>query len=595
VKNPSGILQITPESVESLFINRTEHIRHIFKGLEFIVLDEIHSFINTERGVQLRSLLSRIEHYTDVRPRIMGLSATIDNFDLVKQWVNPEHTDNVEIIVAKGSDKNLLYYLMHFQTGEDHKKPVELFEDIRDLTRDQKAIIFCNSRGQVEEATVFLNRLAERDHVGETYYAHHSSIDKKEREYVEKTMMESTMPKSVVATSSLELGIDIGDVDIVIQIDSTFTVSSLKQRLGRSGRKRNEDQMLQLYSTDSDSLIQSIAVMELILEKWIEPAEGYPVPYDVLFHQIISTCQEKNGITTENLLSKMKANYVFYSLEQEKVSTLIDHMIENDHLEKIRGTHELIVGLEGERILRSKDFYAVFQTPEEMTVLEGLRKIGTLDKSPLLHIGDNIILAGKLWTIRDIDFKKNKIYVQRAVNAKPPRYFGGGVKIHRRIGEKMMELLCSEQSIEYADEKAVQTLLDRRKPYHHYEVNPSERILWVNRDEIVFESYTSATITRNLIWALRSLGVQITRVDGAGRISMVGGYGDIQDALHEMKTRAWTPKDLLEQTNEQEFFVSKFSVYLPGSLQEEMHIANEIDVEELKDYLHSFSFRMIQL
>ena len=164
----------------------------------------------------------------------------------------------------------------------------------------------------MEEATVFLNRLAEKDKVGETYYVHHSSIDKKEREYVEKTMMESKMPKSVIATSSLELGIDIGDVDIVIQIDSTFTVSSLKQRLGRSGRKRNSDQMLQLYSTEEDSLIQSLAVMELILEKWIEPAEGYSLPYDVLFHQIISICQERDGIMKNTVITNKRKPYLLH-------------------------------------------------------------------------------------------------------------------------------------------------------------------------------------------------------------------------------------------------------------------------------------------
>ena len=129
------------------------------------------------------------------------------------------------------------------------------------------------------------------------------------------------------------------------------------------------------------------------------------------------------------------------------METLIEHMIENDHLEKIKGSNELIVGIEGERILRSKDFYAVFETPEEFTVLEGVRKIGTLDKSPVLSEGDNIILAGKLWAIRDIDFDKNKVYVKKAVNGKPPRYAGGGIKIHRRIGEKMMEILNSQSRI----------------------------------------------------------------------------------------------------------------------------------------------------
>ncbi|PEM27592.1 DEAD/DEAH box helicase [Bacillus wiedmannii] len=595
IKNPGGILQITPESVESLFINRTEHIRHLFKGLEFIVIDEIHSFIDTERGVQLRSLMSRIEQYTEQRPRIIGLSATIDNFNLVKQWVNYKDSDNVEIIEVKGNSKELLYYLMHFQTEEDRKKPVELFEDIRELTKNQKAIIFCNSRGEVEEATVFLNRLAERDGMGETYYAHHSSIDKKEREYVEKKMIESNIPKSIIATSSLELGIDIGDVDIVIQIDSTFTVSSLKQRLGRSGRKKDANQMLQLYSTETDSLIQSLAVMELILDKWIEPAKGYSALYDILFHQIISICQETNGITLESLIANIKANHVFHSIEEYITERIILHMIEHEYLERIKGRNELIVGIEGERILRSKDFYAVFLTPEEFTVLEGIKKIGMLDKMMVVNVGDNIILAGKLWTIKDVDFDKNKIYVQKAVNGKPPRYSGGGIKIHKRIGEKMMEILCANNEFSYVNEDAYETISDVRKPYHAYKIHPNERVIWDSSGEIVFETYTSSNISRNLVWALRSLGLPVKSMDGVGRITIEGFFCDFNEVINQVKEMKWTAEKLMDATLEQEFFVSKCSPYLPRDLQSELHIANEIDIAGMMEYLQSHSFKVIRL
>jgi ATP-dependent Lhr-like helicase len=595
VKNPSGILQITPESVESLFINRTEHIRHLFKHLEFVVIDEIHSFIDSERGVQLRSLLSRVETYTESRPRILGLSATIDNFELVKSWVNFKDTENVEIIESKGNDKELLYYLMHFSTGEDRKKPIELFEDMRDLTKNQKSIIFCNSRGQVEEATVFLNRLAERDNLGETYYAHHSSIDKKEREYVEKIMMGSKLPKSVIATSSLELGIDIGDVDIVIQVDSTYTVSSLKQRLGRSGRKQNTNQILQLYSTEKDSLIQSLAVMELVLKKWIEPAKGYPIPYDIVFHQIISICQETNGITLEQLIESLKQNHAFHSISEKVSEEIILHMVENGHLERIKGKNELIVGIEGERILRSRNFYAVFMTPEEYTVLEGIRKIGTLDKTSMLNVNDNIILAGKLWTIKDIDFDTNKVYVRKAVNGKPPRYSGGGIKIHKRIGEQMMEILCSENEFEYINHTAHNTLIDVRKVYQHYEVKPNERVLWEAKNEILFETYTGTIISRTLLWALRSLGIPVKSIDGAGRITIEGYYGNMEDVIRQINDKDWTPEDLLEVTTDQEFFTSKYSIYLPEDIQNQLHIANEVDIKGMREYIRTHEFIIIRL
>lgn len=595
IENPTGILQITPESIESLFINRTAHIHHLFKHLEFIIIDEIHSFIGSERGTQLRSLLSRIELYTDSRPRIVGLSATLDNFELVKEWVNYKDPTNVEIVESKGNDKELLYHLMHFNVAEDGKKPIELFEDIRDLTRNQKAIVFCNSRGDVEEATVMLNRLAKREHIDETYYAHHSSIDKLEREFVEKSMMESKIPKTVIATSSLELGIDIGDVDIVIQIDSTFTVSSLKQRLGRSGRKTNANQMLQLYTTSSDDLIQSLGVMELALEKWIEPAQNKLAPYDILFHQLISLCAETNGLPLHELILRMQRNDIFHLIEEKDILKIIQHMIEHDYLERIKGSGEIIVGLDGERLLRSKEFYAVFMSPEEYTVLEGIRKIGTIDKTPMVTEGENIILAGKLWTIRNVDTKMNKVYVQKAANAKKPHYIGGGIKVHRRIGEKMMEIRCGTNNLTYINDEATYVLEEARSLYHQYKVSSSERVVWEDKESIIFETYTGTTIAKTLYWALKSMGVTPTKLDGVGRIFIQQSNQNIMDVLRKIKDKDWHPEDFLEVTLDHERYITKYSKFLPIEYQMEMHIANEIDIVGMAEYLNTYSHLHIKI
>jgi len=594
IKDPAGILQITPESIESLFINRTEQLKDVFKSVEFIVIDEIHSFLDDERGVHLRSLLSRMESYTEMRPRVIGLSATIDNFSFVKKWVNHKHLESVSIIESPDSDKNLLYSLMYFEKGESNKKKLELYEDIRVLTRDHKALIFCNSRGEVEETTVMLNRLAVREGNGEMYYPHHSSIDKKEREFVEKTMSETTIPKSVVATSSLELGIDIGSIDIVIQIDSTFTVSALKQRLGRSGRKKDSNQMLQLYSTDEDSLIQSLAVMELVREKWVEPARGYLLPYDILFQQILSLCEETNGITLSELIDKIKLNDMFYELNYQKIRQLIDHMLKNEHLELIKGINELIVGFEGERLVRGKEFYSVFMSTEQYDVLEGVKRIGTLDKVMFLNEGDNIILSGKLWTIKIIDPKRNKIYVNKAVDGKPPKYTSGGVKIHKRIGEKILEVLCTAQNFGYVDDKGSAAIEDMRRPYHSHKVSQNERIIWKTRTGQLFETYTGTVITNTLVWMLRSMGVKIKDRDGLGRIELPTDCR-IEQVLRGIGEKNWNPEELIEHTKQPEIFVSKYSEVIPESLKYEMHTAHEIDIQGVKEYLRVNRFRVIEL
>jgi ATP-dependent helicase Lhr and Lhr-like helicase len=591
LNKPTGILQITPESIESLFVNRTNQLKNAFKDVEFFVIDEIHSFFENARGVHLRSLLSRLAKFANVSPRIVGLSATIENFDFVKNWVNFAFPENVEIVEAKGSDKQLLFYLMHVPT-ETKLLPLELFEDIRELTRHQKSIIFCNNRGQVEEATVTLNRLAAREGMGETYYPHHSSIDKKEREYVEKVMSESALPKSIIATSSLELGIDIGNIEVVIQIDSTYSVSSLKQRLGRSGRKRDADQILQLYSTNDNNLIQSLAVMELIIEKWVEPSRGYLCPFDVLFQQVISVCQEYNGITYVSLVEKIKQNYIFYNLDTVEIEELINDMIIKDYLEIINGSKELIVGLEGERILRSKDFYSVFMTSEEFEVMEGPKKIGRLDKSFMINIGDNIILSGKLWGIKDIDYDRNKVYVTKAASGKKPNYIGSPGFIHEKIGEKMMEIICSSKEFNYVNDEAAIALKDIRKKYSWNNIKPNQRIIWAEKDEGMFETYTGTTITKTLVFMLRYFSIEAKVKDGIGRIK-VSNPRSVSDVLHKMKEKKWIADDLLPFVKENELFQSKYSEFISKPLQIKMHIANEFDIEGTMKYLQKYEFKLV--
>lgn len=596
LNNPSGILQITPESLESLFINKTGNLLALFQGVEFIVIDEIHAFIDSQRGAQLRSLLSRMTSYTRVRPRIIGLSATIRNFDLIKQWVNPKHPEEVEVIEASDEDKELQYSLMYFPAGKDGKIPLELFEDLRNVTRDYQALIFCNSRGTVEETTVMLNRLAQKEGIQEGYFAHHSSIDKAEREYVEKKLAASRIPQSIVCTSSLELGIDLGELDLVCQLDTTFTVSSLKQRMGRSGRKQEDAQILQMYSTNEDSLIQSIAVMKLLLEGWIEPASGYPVPYDIAFHQIISLCQEYNGLTWSQLLHTLEENATFYKLQKKDMVSLIEYMVRTEMLEIVPGLNQYIVGLEGERLLRGRDFYSVFMVALYYDVYCGMRKIGQLDKGVRFEIGENVILAGKLWTIKDMDTKKNKIFVKTAVNAKKPKYLSDPGKIHRKLSETMFEVLCSEEQFQYLDANATECLVGVRQKYSQFHVSDNQRVVWELREVLVLEPYVGTVICNTLIWLFRAAsGLDIKRRPSQIERIILPKAVVFSDLLEKILSRVWDEADLVLFIRESEWVVTKYSPYLTDELQRKMHMKSEIDLMGALKYLESYHFVTISL
>lgn len=590
--NPSGILQITPESLESLFINRTNHLKALFSEIDFIIIDELHAFLDNERGVHLRSLLSRMEEYSKNKPRIIGLSATLNNFEFVKKWINYKEPREVEIIDIKENNKEIYYSLMYFEKSKDGKIPIELYEDLRELTKNTRSIIFCNSRGEVEETTVLLNRLSEKEGTGESYYAHHSSIDKKEREYVEKMLSSSSEPKSVVSTSSLELGIDIGTIELVVQIDSTFSVSSLKQRIGRSGRTQDSSQFMQMYATQDDGLLQSLSVMELSINNWVEPSNGYPLPYDILFHQILSICQEKNGLQIRSLIKEIKNNSSFYFFPIIDIEKIINHMLDKDYLEKIEGSLELIVGIEGERILRSREFYSVFISEEVFDVMDGTRKVGEFDKKFKLNTGDNVILTGRLWKIADIDYSKNKIYVQKASNAKKPKYYGGPSILPHKIVEKMFNILISDENFEYADEKSLEALVNIRKSYKLNDIKKNQRVVWADKENYEFESFTGTRITNTLILMFRSLGIEPKNTDIFGRMTLPKNI-KITSIFEEMRKKNWNEDELIDFVLENELIQTKFTEYIPIQMRQNMHLAHNIDLESTLDYLNENEFKII--
>jgi len=223
-----------------------------------------------------------------------------------------------------------------------------------------------------------------------------------------------------------------------------------------------------------------------------------------------------------------------------------------------------------------------------------LKKIGALDKNSIINVGDNIILSGKLWTIEQIDDKKNKVYVSVAINGNPPKYSGGGIKIHPRIGEKMLEILCSDVLFNYIDEKAKNTLIDMRRKYHYELLTVKERPIWVMKDKIILEPFTGSVISKTLCWMLRAIGLDAKIIDRIGRIE-IQPTSNFEEKFEKLFSREWNIEDILKVTRENEWFISKYSSYLPDNLLLDMHIAHEIDIDGTLLFLKEKKFRLIYL
>ena len=476
IEHPGGVLQITPESIESLFINKTNHLHRLFGGLQFIVVDEVHSFMESDRGVQLRSQLQRIDKYSkSSRPRRIGLSATVGDQEAARQWLNPQSPSKVQIINPEVTIPPTRLSHLHFSLTKE-EVPSELVDDLYALTKDKRALVFCNSRKNVEVLTAQLNRRSSRERIPEHYLPHHGSISKEIREDAEVRMRVDDYPTSVICTNTLELGIDIGQLDMAVQVDSTHTVMSFVQRLGRTGRRQDSSRIMQIYTSDLQpepgdefyerlpfSLIKALAIVDLFLEGWLEPPVNRTVPYNVLYHQLLSRLVETHGSNPKDRVGHVLSSNVFPGVTSEDYFDLLKHLGSTDQIEQME-TGELILGLAGEKIVRSKDFYAVFTTPPEMDVFYKERILGRISPRPDLQPGTCLLLVGRLWEVKDIFPDKQQVMVEPAKEAHDVMFLGSGIpEMHPKIAQRVREALLSGKSYSYLDTNGQQVLSDARR------------------------------------------------------------------------------------------------------------------------------------
>ncbi len=505
IKQPNGIVLITPESLEAMFVNKPFNVKQLFSNLKYVVIDEIHSFIGTDRGIQLKSILSRLQNVNAKPFSIVGLSATIGDYDEAKKFTGNEL--RTKVLLDRTAKK--INVLFRYFKNKNEELPLDLLKDLYIETKDNKVLIFPNSRGRAEEVAVKLKKISDRVKGHSNYFSHHSSVDKEVREYVEYFAKNNNRQNfSISCTSTLELGIDIGTVDEVVQIDATHSIASLIQRVGRSGRKDGESSNLFLYATNKWSLLQSLACWLLYKEGFIEPPISTAKPYDILLHQALSITKGHSGIRLSDLVKQLKENFTFNQIEEKDIEEILNHLIQIDFLEKLQ--HEVIIGVEGEKIVNNRDFYSVFKTEENFKIVNAGNTIGEVPFSPQIIEDENILLAAKIWKIKFIDFKSKKIEVIPANDGKKPKFFGGGATIHPRIREKMFEVLYSKVDYDFLDQPSCDEIETMRKDFSVFNIQniKTDRPLLTTEKHLQLFTFTGTRINRTLQMLLNLAGIK---------------------------------------------------------------------------------------
>lgn len=494
MRHPSGILQITPESLEALLLHKHAAIAKLFGDLRFVVIDEVHSLLRGDRGGQTLCLIERLSRIAGVNPRRIGLSATIGDPEGTGEFLSlgTGRKTIIPKIDAKGGKWRLSmehFYVKDAQAAEDKQIPnaLPVLEEktddapanadpgigyIFEHTRGKKCLVFVNSREECEMVTTTLRHYCELNHEPDRFLVHHGNLSASYRETAEGIMKDDSQYMTTVTTATLELGIDIGRLERAFQIDAPWTVSSFLQRMGRTGRRELPPEMWFVIREDEPEvramlpttipwkLLQGIALVQLYLEeRWVEPPRLDRLPFSLLYHQTMSTLASCGELSPRALADRVLRLHYFHRITQEDYRVLLRHLIATDHIQQTE-QGGLIVGLAGERVINSFKFYGVFQESEEYTVRSESQELGTVVSPP--PVGEKLAIAGHVWQVLDVDHKRRLIYCQQ-VKGSVPAYFGQCPgDLHTKILTRMRRVLQEDRQYPYLMKNAVARLEQAR-------------------------------------------------------------------------------------------------------------------------------------
>lgn len=488
LENPRGILQITPESLESMLVNRSNDIVRLFGGLQFVVIDEIHILTGSDRGNQIICQLCRLGHLIGRHPRRIGLSATVGDPSLAAAWLSAGSGRDTDISVLPPEKLRWRLGMEHFyiqnlrydqSSAEDQPLTPETapggtaaldagYEYMYDCVKTKKSIVFSNSREETEYVTATLRQIAKKRGDPDVFLIHHGNLSASIREEAEYKMKDDDIRAVACATVTMELGIDIGRLERVLQNGAPNSVTSFLQRLGRSGRRGQPPEMMMVFREENPlpntplpqlipwELLRAIAIVQLYIEeRFIEPPSVKKMPLSLAFHQTLSVSAASGELSPRALADRVLALPPFGGISREDYKALLVSMIENDYLEMI-DEKGLIVGLAGEKLLSSFKFYAVFKDSEDYTVRCESDEIGTITTPP--PVGDRFALAGRVWEVEELDIARKLIYVKPVDGKMEISWPGDYGEINTRILERMRRVLAEDTVYPYLKPNAQRRL-----------------------------------------------------------------------------------------------------------------------------------------
>lgn len=452
-KRLPDILLTTPESLDVILCSPYVDKNKFFAPLDAVVIDEAHYLAGNERGAQLVSVLNRLEIALNRDLQRACLSATVGNPEAVLGWLCLS-SKRSQVIVQPPTDITERESQLNFYESDDEDAIAQV---IVHASAGKKGIIFEPSRKAAEKRS--------RDFQGQAFicHVHHSSVDKFWREKAELDLAEARKAATVIATCTLELGLDVGDLYLIQQEGDFPSVSSYLQRIGRTGR-RHPPQRCLVHVTDEFDFLKNLAIMTLADEAYVEDNLLPLNFYHVLLQQLLMLTLGNNGFPIEKARGTLRHCSALVDITDHEFDELLEFWIKKDVL---RVAEELLlIGHEVERRYSQtnyRDLYVLFDSPQIFEVWHGRMAIGTLD---WLFISTKtekfaFILAGKWWQVEEVHFEDGRVYVKPFLSVPPPATWISprGHEVSYRIAQQIKRLLLSEDSPPHLQQDAARHFL----------------------------------------------------------------------------------------------------------------------------------------
>jgi ATP-dependent Lhr-like helicase len=454
-KEPAQVLMTTPESLEVMLVSPKFPVARIFKDLRMIVIDEVHAMAGTDRGAHLLSVLERVVAFTTNDVQRVGLSATVGNPDYILSWLKgSSKREGVIVNPPKVPTKRDLHVGL-FETT------LALADEASARAAGKKSLFFCQSRALTET-------VAERMRGGGTdVFVHHSSVSLEERRAAEDRFHHGANA-CIVCTSTLELGIDVGDLDLVFQANAPSTVSSFLQRMGRTGRRAGTTANTTFLCEQPEAVAQAVALIDLAREGWVEPVAEQTRCLPVLVHQLLALTLQFGAISRERCWDQLRRVPDFAKIERFDFDAIVEHMLKEDYLFESGGL--LSMGQKAEKVFGRRNFlelYAVFSSPVLYRVLTHAgRHIGSLEQDfadRLVEQMSSFLLGGHAWSVEQVNHKERTVTVKEAPRGQKPTWGGFipqmlGFELCQRIKRVHEE----RTSYPYLSEAALQVIESQR-------------------------------------------------------------------------------------------------------------------------------------